>query len=88
MKEGTIKSVDYENYTLEHNRYRNHIGILQDFFNLIRKNEDGTRIITPHYPPIKINDFDRHSNIFDNTNDYSEEEMITFIKENITPPNN
>ena len=82
FKEGLIKSVSEGNKALEHTRSRNGLGILTDRFNLIITSENGFKTIYPFLPPIKVNNFTRHTNFPEGVVDYTEEEMIKFLRNN------
>jgi hypothetical protein len=85
MKEGLIKKVSIDNFILEHTRYRDFVGVLRDMFDVIEEKKEGSPkfLHTPICPPIKVNNYDKNTNIFEMVNDYSEEEMLSVLKEHI-----
>lgn len=71
-----IKELRKENYTLKHYVLDDY-GILSDFIDIIRENNDGTYTSTPIIPPFKVSV--PKANLLDATQEYSDsdyEEML------------
>lgn len=71
-----IKELRKENYILKHYVIYDN-GILSDFIDIIRKNDDGTYISAPIIPPFKVSV--TKANLLDATQKYSDidyEEML------------
>ena len=82
IKEGELKIVTDGKWTLKHTRYRNSLGMLKDMFIMSYIREDGMKINYPFMPPIKINTKELKNIPMDEVNvvDYTDEEMLDFIK--------
>lgn len=81
MKLGLIKSVKIGEYILEHERTIDDFGVIQEFFILIKRNENGSFIKFPLRPPIKAKNFTKKSNILtDGMTNYSKKEMLDFLR--------
>lgn len=76
-----IKEIKKGNKTLKHFTYIDGFGFKKDSFELIEMDEKGHLTLIPLLPDIKVNNYSREDNIFDQTQTYIDEEYdIMFSK--------
>lgn len=69
-----IKEIKKENKTLKHFTYIDDFGFKKDSFELAEMDEKGHLTLIPFLPDIKVKNYSREDNIFDQTETYTDEE--------------
>jgi len=74
-----------DEWTIEHTRYVDDLGMVQDSMSIIKNldNPEKGIIHYPFIPPMKVKDFNKNTNIGDCTNDYTTTEYLDMLTNEI-----